>query len=243
MKVALITGAAKGIGAEIVRKIASKEYIVCVNYLSSTREAQNLVIELRKQNLMVFEYKADVSDYNQAYKMIKYIIDTYGKIDLLVNNAGISSSNLVHHVSNEEYDKIFNCNMKSVFNCTKACIPDMISRKNGKIINISSIWGVTGASLESVYSASKAAVIGFTKSVAKELAPSNIQVNVIAPGVIDTDMLNCYEKEVIEDIKSSIPLMKIGTPKDIADMVYFLASSSGDFITGQVMNINGGSYI
>lgn len=183
--------------------------------------------------------KADVSKFGEAKFLINESIDRFGEIDVLVNNAGISLVKLFQDVSELEWKNLFACNVGSVFNCCKAVASHMISRKDGKIINVSSIWGICGASMEAHYSASKAAIIGFTKSLSKELGPSGICVNCVAPGVIDTDM-NKFDKQTMQELKNEAPLQKIGTPADVAKSICFLASDDANFITGQVISISGG---
>ncbi|GHU52134.1 3-oxoacyl-ACP reductase [Clostridia bacterium] len=217
MKV-LVTGAGRGIGKAVAEKFYNCGYEVYSNYLNT---------------FPVFgkPIKADVSDILQVEKMFSEI----GEIDILVNNAGVTLSGLFQNIQNEEILRLFNVNVFGTFNCTKFALPSMISKKKGKIINIASIWGEIGASCEVHYSASKAAIIGFTKALAKEVAPSDITVNCVSPGVIDTDMVACYEKS---ELKKDIPLNRLGTPKEVAKAVYFIAEN--DYITGHILSINGG---
>ncbi|TQQ84425.1 SDR family oxidoreductase [Peptacetobacter hominis] len=243
MKTAIITGASRGIGKCTAELFARNGYNVIINYNSSEKEAKELENKLLSEGLNVSAYKADVSKSYEVDKMINYCIEKYGKIDVLVNNAGISQDKLFTDITDEEWEKMMSVNVTGVFNCTRATLKHMIWEKSGKIINISSMWGVVGGSCEVHYSTSKAAVIGMTKALAKEVGPSNITVNAIAPGVILTDMSLYYGDEVLEELRQETPLMKNGQPEDIANMALYLASDKADFITGQVFNINGGFVI
>ncbi len=234
MKTALITGASRGIGAACARALASDGWRVVINYNTSADEAEKLARETGG-----IAIQADVSDMTQVENMFS----VSGNVDLLVCNAGIALQKLVTDTSRSEWDRIFSVNVTGVFNCCKAALPHMIRNHAGKIITVSSMWGITGASCECAYSASKAAVIGFTKALAKEVGPSNIQVNCIAPGVIDTDMNSALSPETIEELCDETPLTRIGTPEDIAALAVFLASEKADFITGQVISSNGGFLI
>lgn len=238
MKTVLITGASRGIGAATAALFKQHGYNVIINYNNSYDKA-----ELLAKEIGAIALKADVSDKSQVEAMFSEIKKTFGGVDVLVNNAGIAQIKLFSDITEEEWDKMFDTNVKGMFNCTKAALSHMIHQKNGKIINISSMWGITGASCEVHYSASKAAVIGFTKALAKELGPSGICVNCVAPGVIKTDMCKDLTDEDIDALKEETPLEKIGEPSDIAKTILFLADSSGDFITGQVISPNGGLVI
>ena len=242
-KTALITGASRGIGREIARLFAKNNYNVVINYNNSQKEAEELLEELTKENCSVRIFKADVSNVNEANALVNYTIGQFEKIDVLVNNAGISRYNTFTDISYEEWHEVMNVNLNSVFYVTKKALQYMLDEHSGKIINISSMWGLVGSSNEVHYSTSKAALIGMTKALAKELGPSNIQVNAIAPGVIETDMLSDISDETIEMLKYETPLMRIGKPIDIARCALFLAEESGDFITGQVISSNGGFVI
>lgn len=235
MKNVLITGASRGIGKECAKEFAKNNYRVFINYNKSEKEALDLA-----QDLNGIAIKCDVGNYNEVKNMFVFIKTNYGGIDVIINNAGISKIKLLSDTSEEDYDEIFNTNMKSVYLVTKEALPYMINKKSGKIINISSMWGVTGASMEVIYSASKAAIIGFTKALAKELGPSNINVNCIAPGVIKTDMNKNLDKETLLSLSDETPLMRIGTPQDIAKTALFLASDDSSFITGQILSVDGG---
>lgn len=235
-KTVLVTGGSRGIGKSIVKKFAQNGYNVILNYNKSFDNAKAIEDEFEN----VSSFKADVSNPKEILAMIEFAKERYGKIDVLVNNAGISSNGLLQDLSNEEWQRIFDVNVTGTFNCTKAVLPQMLERHFGKIINISSIWGITGASCEVAYSASKAAIIGFTKALAKEVGPSGIRVNAVAPGIVMTDMVSNFTMEEFEDIQNQIPLGEIGSTEDIANTVYFLASDESNYITGQVISPNGG---
>lgn len=242
-KTALITGASRGIGREIARLFAKNNYNVVINYNKSEKEAQELLYELNNENLSARIFKADISNPQEANSLVNYTIGQFEKIDVLINNAGISRFNLFTDISYEEWHEVMNVNLNSVFYVTKKSLQYMIPELQGKIINIASMWGIVGASNEVHYSASKAALIGMTKALAKELGPSNIQVNAIAPGVIETDMIKDIDNDTMDMLKYDTPLMRIGKPIDIAKCALFLAEDGGDFITGQVISSNGGFVI
>ncbi|MCC3669049.1 elongation factor P 5-aminopentanone reductase [Terrisporobacter mayombei] len=242
-KTALITGSSRGIGREIARLFAKNNYNVVINYNNSEEEAKKLLDELTNDGCSVKIFKADISNVNEANALVNFTIGNFEKIDVLVNNAGISRFNLFTDISYDEWHEVMNVNLNSVFYVTQKALQYMLSEHSGKIINISSIWGMVGAANEVHYSTSKAALIGMSKALAKELGPSNIQVNVIAPGVIETDMLKEVDDDTIEMLKYETPLMRIGQPIDIARCALFLASEGGDFITGQVISSNGGFVI
>ena len=239
----LVTGASRGIGKSIATLFAENNYNVLINYNKSEEEAMDLYNSLKSKGYSVDVYKADVSKKEEVNMMINYCIGKFEKIDVLINNAGISKTNLFTDISYEEWDEVMATNLNGVFYTTKKALQYMIPEMSGKIINISSIWGMVGGSFEVHYSASKAAVIGMTKALAKELGPSNIQVNCIAPGVIQTDMLNNVSQETLEMLREETPLMKLGTVEDIAHTALFLASENANFITGQVISPNGGFVI
>ena len=243
-KTVLITGAAKGIGAEIARRFAKEGYNVCINYNTSYTKAKELLDELSKYKIQVLILKADITKREQVNKMIKEVLDNFGKIDVLVNNAGISEYKLFINLTYDDVVRMLNTSIVGTFNVTQEVLKkSMIKEKNGKIINISSIWGISGASLEVNYSTAKAGIIGMTKALAKELAPSNITVNAVAPGAIYTDMLNDLTDEDIKNLENEIPLGRIGNTNDISGCVYFLASEDARYITGQVISPNGGFVI
>lgn len=242
-KTVLITGASRGIGREMARLFAKNNYNVVINYNKSEKEAKELEEELNSEGYDVRIFKADVSNVNEANSLVNFTIGQFEKIDVLINNAGISRFNLFTDISFDEWHEVMNVNLNSVFYVTKKALQYMIPEHSGKIINISSMWGLVGSANEVHYSTSKAAIIGMTKALAKELGPSNIQVNAIAPGVIQTDMLNDVDDDTIEMLREETPLMRIGQPIDIAKCALFLASDGGDFMTGQVISSNGGFVI
>lgn len=234
-KVAIVTGGSRGIGKAIVYELNKKGIKVILNYKNSEKIAQNIKDDLG-ENIDIF--KADVSNREEVKKLINYTLSRYGKIDILINNAGISENKLFTDVTDEDWNKIISNNLYSAFCTTQEVIPYMIHEKNGCIINISSIWGIVGASCESIYAISKAGIDAMTKSLAKELGPSNIRVNSIAPGIIDTDMNKELKEEEISEIRKEIPLQRIGQPQDIAKCVSWLVDDN--YITGQIISINGG---
>lgn len=240
MKTVIVTGASKGIGKSTARMFAKEGYSVLINYLHSETEAFALADELAKRGCTVDTFCADVAIRADVDEMVDYCAETFGGIDVLINNAGISQSKLFTDISSCEWDNMMNTNLKGVFNCCQSVLRYMLKNKKGRIINISSIWGMTGASCEVHYSASKAGVIGFTKALAKELALSNIQVNCIAPGIIETDMLGHLSQEDIDELKNDTPSGRIGKPDDIASCALYLADERSSFITGQVISPNGG---
>ena len=233
-KTALITGASRGIGAQCARRLASNGFDVVINYNNSEAEAKKLASEIGGTAI-----RADVSDMNQVIEMFSNIDD----IDVLVCCAGIALQQLFTITTPAQWQRIFAVNVDGVYNCCQCALPFMIHKKSGSIITMSSVWGITGASCEVAYSASKSAVIGMTKALAKELGPSNIRVNCIAPGVIDTAMNANLTAETIQELKDETPLGVIGRPEDIAAAVSFLASDEASFITGQVLSPNGGFLI
>lgn len=232
--VVLITGASRGIGRDIAIVLAKNGHKVIANYNKSEQQA----IELQNENKNIEIYKADVSRREEVHKMVEVILKKYGRIDVLINNAGISENKLFTDVSDQDWTRMINTNLYSVFCVTQEVLPNMIHNKKGCIINMSSAWGVVGGSLEVIYSVSKAGLDGLTKALAKELGPSNIRVNSIAPGMINTKMNDKFNKEEIEELKEEIPLEKIGEPSDIAKCVKWLIEDT--YTTGQVISINGG---
>ena len=237
-KVAIVTGASRGIGREIAKELAIKGIKVIANYNRSEKEVQNLKEELQNQGINIDIFKADVSKREDGHKLVEFAIQKYGKIDILINNAGISEYKLFTDETDEDWNRVINTNLYSAFMMSQEVIPNMIHNKSGCIINISSIWGQVGASLEVIYSVSKAGMDGLTKSLAKELGPSNIRVNSIAPGIIDTDMNKNFSEEDIKGIEGEIPLNRIGKTKDVAKCVNWLVDDN--YTTGQVIAINGG---
>lgn len=239
MKTVLITGASRGIGKACAILFAKNNYNVVINYNKSEDEAKKLLYELKDYSVRIF--KADVSNRFEANSLVNFTIGEFGKIDVLINNAGISQNKLFTDITDDDWFNMINTNLNSAFFVTQKALQYMLPEQSGKIINISSIWGMVGASFEVHYSTSKAGLIGMTKALAKELGPSNICVNAICPGVIKTDMLNNIDEDVIESLKEETPLLKIGSPLDIAKLALFL--SNDDFITGQVISPNGGFVI
>lgn len=237
-KVVIVTGASRGIGREIARQLARNNMKVVANYNQSEKEAKELKEELEKENIRIDIVKADITRREEAKKLVQFALQKYNKIDILINNAGISEYKLFTDETDEDWKRIMDTNLYSAFVMSQEVIPNMIHNKVGCIINISSIWGVTGASLEVLYSTSKAGLNGMTKALAKELGPSNIRVNAIAPGIIETSMNNKFSKEELEEIKEEIPLERIGKTEDIAKCVKWLIEDS--YTTGQIISINGG---
>ncbi len=240
-KVVVVTGGSRGIGAQIVKTLANENYKVILNYNNSKEQAEKIQQELLEQGNEIEIIKADVSKREETEKLIQFAINKFNKIDVLINNAGISQEGLFTDVTEEEWQKIINTNLNSVFYCNQQALKYMIPEQQGCIINISSIWGETGASCEVAYSTTKAAINGMTKALAKEVGPSNIRVNAIAPGIIDTDMNRNLTNEELEQIKEQIPLNKIGKALDIAKCVKWLIED--EYTTGQIISINGGWYI
>ena len=237
-KVALVTGATRGIGKEIALELAKNGFDIAVNYRGTQDE--NLKKEIESNNVRCEFVEADVSNFEQCENMIKEAIEKYGRIDVLVNNAGITKDGLIMRMKKEDFEAVIDVNLVETFNVTRNVIPYMIKQKSGRIINVSSVVGVAGNAGQTNYSASKAGVIGFTKSLAKEVASRNILVNSIAPGFIDTDMTKVLSDNVKEGINAQIPLKRMGTPKEVAKVVKFLASEDSSYVTGQVINIDGG---
>ena len=239
-KVALITGASRGIGRATAELFATRGWKVMINYYNSETEARELRDRLQQQGCSVETFRADVTDRSQVEAMVEACAVIFGGVDLLINNAGIAKTTLFQEIAEPEWDRIIDVDLKSVYLCSQAVLRRMIPQKSGRIINIASIWGITGASCEVHYSAAKAGVIGLTKALAKELGPSNIQVNCIATGVIDTEMLAGLDQEELEDLRDRTPLGRLGTPAEIAACAWFLASEEAGFITGQIISPNGG---
>lgn len=240
MKLVLITGGSRGIGASCAEIFSKNQYFVALNYNKSETSA----LALAKQLDNCEAFYADISKENDVKKLFHNVKEAFGKYpDILINNAGISISGLFTDSTTEDFDKLFDVNVKGAYLCCKEALYGMIPRQYGKIINISSVWGQTGASCEVLYSASKAALVGMTKALAKEIGPSGITVNCIAPGVIKTDMLSCYTGDELAALIQDTPLSRLGTPEDVAKAALFLANDSSDFITGQVLGVNGGFFI
>ncbi len=242
-KVAIITGGSRGIGKEIAKKFAKENYNLVINYVSEKTNTEELKKEFEALGAEVLFIKTNVTSYEECEKMAKDAINKFGKIDALVNNAGVTKDSLLLRMKEEDFDTVINVNLKGTFNVTKACIPYMMKKKSGKIVNISSVVGISGNSGQANYAASKAGIIGFTKSVAKELASRNILANCVAPGYIATDMTNGLSDAVKESINNQIPLKRVGMPEEVAKAVYFLAGEENSYITGQVINVDGGMLI
>ncbi len=243
MKTAVITGAAKGIGAAIAISFAKAGFRVVINYNKSQERAAALCKILNDTYpTEAVCIQADVSTPQGAKKLISESLSAFGDIDVLVNNAGIAQQKLFTDITDEDWNNMISTNLSSVFYVCREAVPFMVSRKQGSIVNISSIWGETGGSCEVHYSAAKAGIIGLTKALAKELAPSNITVNCVCPGVIRTDMLSSFSEEDLAALAEETPVMRLGTPKDVADAVLFLGTNSG-FVTGQTLGVNGGLYV
>lgn len=245
MKTVLVTGGSKGIGKAIVYAFAKAGYNVILNYNTSYQSAKDIVEDLKGCSGIVEMFKADVSNRDEVNSMVEYAVREFGKIDVVVNNAGICNVEVFSELKEETWDKIMDVNLKGVFNVTQAALRySMLKEKDGSVINISSIDGVCGSSCEVAYSASKAGIVGLTKALAKELALSNITVNAIAPGAISTDMLvENYSKEDLAVTKSEIPMGRFGKPEEVAELVLFLATDNARYITGQVISPNGGLMI
>ena len=240
-KVALITGGSRGIGKAIAKKFAKAGYDIVINYVSESAELGKVKEEMiENRNVDILFVKADVTNYNGCEEMIKEVINKFGRIDVLVNNAGITKDGLLMRMKEEDFDKVIEVNLKGTFNVTKNVIPYMMKQRSGKIVNISSVVGIGGNAGQANYAASKAGIIGFTKSVAKELASRNILANCVAPGFIKTDMTDVLSDTVKENINKQIPLNKMGEADEVANAVYFLASEENTYITGQVLNVDGG---
>ena len=239
MKTVVVTGASKGIGRAVAKEFANNGYNVVICYNKSLSDAQQSLNEV-SQTTRAIAVKVDVSNEDDVKNMVEITKKTFGNIDVLVNCAGVSDTRLLIDSTKEDYDFIFDTNMRGTYNTCKLVGREMLSNQSGKIINISSIWGLRGGSCESVYSASKGAIIAFTKALAKELGPNGINVNVVAPGFIQTDMTKNVTEEIKQEIMESSALGRLGTPEDVAGVVSFLASEKSEFITGQVISVDGG---
>ncbi|MBR6701284.1 MAG: SDR family oxidoreductase [Firmicutes bacterium] len=242
-KVAVVSGGSRGIGASICRTLAQQGYTVLINYRVNKEKAEALASELKSLGFNAEPYQCDVRDESAVKELFSYTVGKYGKVDVLVNNAGVAHYGLVTDVSTEEWDIVFDTNIKGTFLMCREALRDMVSNKYGRIVNISSMWGVCGASCEAVYSASKAAVIGLTKALAQEVGPSGITVNCVAPGAVQTDMMKELSEDTVKMLEGETPLGRVGTPEDIAEAVAFLVSDKASFITGAVLNANGGMVI
>lgn len=239
-KCAIVTGASRGIGRAIAKKLASLGANIVLNYRSNDKEALKVKEELLSYGVDVFLYKCDISDFNAVEEMIKASKEKFGKVDIMINNAGITKDTLLLRMKEEDFDKVIDVNLKGVFNCLKAVTPVMIRQKFGKIVNLSSVVGLVGNAGQVNYAASKAGVIGMTKSLAKEVGSRGITVNAVAPGFIDTDMTEVLGEKFKEEAKKSIPLKRLGKPEDVAGAVAYLVGNEASYITGQVLNVDGG---
>lgn len=239
-KVVLVTGAARGIGKQIAITLAKAGYDVSVNYRTKSDELDELKAKIEAEGVICALVQGDVANFDEAEKMVKETVEQLGKIDVLVNNAGITKDGLLMRMGKEDFEKVIDINLVGTFNVTRNVIPYMIKQKSGRIISISSVVGVAGNAGQTNYSASKAGIIGFTKSLAKEVASRNILVNAVAPGFIATDMTSVLSDSVKENINNQIPLRKMGTAEDVAKVVKFLASEDSSYVTGQVINVDGG---
>lgn len=242
-KTVLITGASRGIGREAALAFAEDGWQVGINYHCSAQQAEELAAQLRKQGCNAAAVQGDVACRQQAFALLKETEKQLGSVDVLVNNAGIAQQKLFTDITEEEWDRMFDVNIKGMFHLCQAVLPSMIRRQQGCILNLSSMWGQVGASCEVHYSAAKAAVIGFTKALAKEIGPSGIRVNCVAPGVIDTEMNGLLDEQTKQELREETPLGILGTPRQVADVLVFLASEKASFLTGQVISPNGGFVI
>ena len=242
-KVALVTGGSRGIGKAVSKQLAEDGANVIINFSSNEEAAQKTLSEILENGGKGEIKKARVENFDEVQALVKDILDRYTKIDILVNNAGITRDNLVMRMDWKEWDEVLNVNLKGTFFCTKAVMRPMLKARYGKIVNITSVVGVTGNPGQANYSASKAGIIGFTKSVAKELASRNINVNAVAPGFIETEMTDVLSDQIKEVMKKQIPFDRFGSSQDVANLVSFLVSDKASYITGQVIHINGGMYM
>jgi len=242
-KTVLITGGAKGIGSALSTLFSENNYNVIINYCHSEKEAHALKDLLKRNNSEIMIFQADITKREQVVTMINAGLTQFGSIDILVNNAGICQQKLFIDLTESDWDQMMSVHLKGMYYCCKELLPEMIKHKQGKIINISSIWGMIGASCEVHYSTAKAAIIGFTKALAKEVGPSNIQVNCVAPGIIETEMNQLLTPEELNALINETPLLRIGKAIDVAHAVLYLASEHANFITGQVLSPNGGLVI
>ncbi len=239
-KVALITGATRGIGKQIAITLAKSGYDIAINYRTENDDLTNTKEEIEKNNVKCSAVKGDVAVFEDCEKFVEEVIKEFGKIDVLVNNAGITRDTLIMRMKKEDFESVIDTNLVGTFNVTKNVISHMLKARLGRIINISSVVGVSGNAGQTNYAASKAGIIGFTKSLAKEVASRNILVNAVAPGFIETGMTDVLKDEIKQDIEKNIPLKRIGTPEDVANVVKFLASEDSSYITGQVLHVDGG---
>ncbi len=239
-KTALITGASKGIGRAIAQKFADEGANVAFTYLSSVEKGRALEEELAARGIKATGYRSDASDFQAATELINKVVEEFGRLDILVNNAGITMDNLLMRMDEEAWDRVINVNLKSVFNTVKAATRTFMKQRSGSIINMTSVVGIKGNAGQANYAASKAGIIGFTKSVALELGSRNIRCNAIAPGFIETEMTAQLDEKTVQGWREAIPLKRGGTPEDVADLAVFLGSERSSYITGQVIQVDGG---
>lgn len=239
-KCALITGATRGIGKQIAITLAKQGYNIALNYRKENEELENTKKEIEKIGVQVLAVKGDVANFENCENFVKQVIERFGQIDVLVNNAGITKDMLLMRMKKEDFEQVIDTNLVGTFNVTKNIVPYMMKARSGRIINISSVVGISGNAGQTNYSASKAGIIGFTKSLAKEIASRNILVNAVAPGFIETNMTDVLKDDVKQEIAKNIPLKRMGTAQDVANVVKFLASDDSSYITGQVINVDGG---
>ena len=239
-KCALTTGATRGIGKQIAITLAKQGYNIALNYRKENEELENTKKEIEEIGVQVLAVKGDVSNFEDCENFVKQVIERFGQIDVLVNNAGITKDMLLMRMKKEDFEQVIDTNLVGTFNVTKNVVPYMMKARSGRIINISSVVGISGNAGQTNYSASKAGIIGFTKSLAKEIASRNILVNAVAPGFIETNMTDVLKDDVKQEIAKNIPLKRMGTAQDVANVVKFLASDDSSYITGQVINVDGG---
>ena len=239
-KVAFITGATRGIGKQIAITFAQNGYDIAINYRTENDDLKNIKEEIEKYNVSFLAVQGDVSNFEDCERFTQEIIEKYGQIDVLVNNAGITKDTLIMRMKKEDFENVIDVNLVGTFNVTKNVIPHMIKARSGRIVNISSVVGISGNAGQTNYAASKAGIIGFTKSLAKEVASRGILVNAVAPGFIQTQMTQVLKDETKEEIAKTIPLKRMGTAQDVANVVKFLASEESSYVTGQVIQVDGG---
>lgn len=239
-KCALITGATRGIGKQIAITLAKQGYNIALNYRKENEELENTKKEIEEIGVQVLAVKGDVANFEDCENFVKQVIERFGQIDVLVNNAGITKDMLLMRMKKEDFEQVIDTNLVGTFNVTKNVVPYMMKARSGRIINISSVVGISGNAGQTNYSASKAGIIGFTKSLAKEIASRNILVNAVAPGFIETNMTDVLKDDIKQEIAKNIPLKRMGTTQDVANVVKFLASDDSSYITGQVINVDGG---